>query len=111
YSIPVGDVVRALLGHGDGGTDFVVNTLRLPRLLTGLLVGAALALSGAIFQSVSGNVLGSPDILGFTTGSATGAVIVLLVLRGDATQASLGALAGGVVTGAAVYLLAYRRGL
>ncbi|WP_076813958.1 FecCD family ABC transporter permease [Pseudofrankia asymbiotica] len=111
YSIPAGDVVRALLGRADGGTDFVVNTLRLPRLVTGLLVGAALALSGAIFQSVSENVLGSPDILGFTTGSATGAVIVLLVLRGDATQATLGALVGGVATGAAVYLLAYRRGL
>ncbi|WP_462186959.1 MULTISPECIES: FecCD family ABC transporter permease [unclassified Frankia] len=111
YPIPVGDVARALLGHGDGGTDFVVNTLRLPRLLTGLLVGAALALSGSIFQSVSGNVLGSPDILGFTTGSATGAIIVLLVLRGDAAGASLGALVGGAATGAAVYTLSYRRGL
>jgi iron complex transport system permease protein len=111
YPIPVRDVIHALLGHGDGGADFVVNTLRLPRLLTGLLVGAALALSGSIFQSVSDNVLGSPDIIGFTTGSATGAVIVLLVLGGSAAQASLGALAGGAATGIAVYALSYRRGL
>ncbi|WP_101835258.1 FecCD family ABC transporter permease [Frankia canadensis] len=111
YEVPVPDVLRALVGHADGGTDFVVNSLRLPRLLTALLVGAGLALSGAIFQSVSNNVLGSPDILGFTTGSATGAIIVLLVLRGDATQASLGAVAGGVLTGALVYGLANRGGV
>ena len=44
--------------------------LRLPRLVLGLLVGAALALAGAVFQSLSRNPLGSPDIVGFTTGRA-----------------------------------------
>ncbi|WP_163551523.1 FecCD family ABC transporter permease [Candidatus Frankia alpina] len=111
YPIPVGDVVRALLGHADGGTDFVVNSLRLPRLVTGLLVGAGLALSGSIFQSVSGNLLGSPDILGFTFGSATGALVVLLVLRGNAAPASLGAVVGGLLTGVLVYALSRRHGL
>lgn len=111
YPIPVGDVVRALLGHADGGTDFVVNSLRLPRLVTCLLVGAGLALSGSIFQSVSGNLLGSPDILGFTFGSATGALVVLLVLRGNAAQASLGAVVGGLLTGVLVYALSRRHGL
>ncbi|MCK9922271.1 iron chelate uptake ABC transporter family permease subunit [Frankia sp. AgPm24] len=111
YPIPFADVVRTLAGHGSGGNDFVVNSLRLPRLLTGLLVGAGLALSGSIFQSVSGNLLGSPDILGFTTGSATGAIVVLLVLHGTAGQATFGAVVGGVITGALVYLLAHRRGV
>ncbi|MCM3886161.1 iron chelate uptake ABC transporter family permease subunit, partial [Frankia sp. R82] len=111
YPIPVADVVRTLAGHGGGGNDFVINSLRLPRLLTGLLVGAGLALSGSIFQSVSGNLLGSPDILGFTTGSATGAIIVLLVLHGTAGEATFGAVVGGVLTGAVIYALAYRRGV
>ncbi|CAO5157153.1 ferric enterobactin ABC transporter membrane subunit FepG [Frankia sp. AiPs1] len=111
YQIPVSDVLRTLFGQGSGGNDFVINSLRLPRLLTGLLVGAGLALSGAIFQSVSGNLLGSPDLLGFTFGSATGAIIVLLVLHGSAGQATLGAVVGGVLTGMAVYTLAYKRGV
>ncbi|GAA3628115.1 iron chelate uptake ABC transporter family permease subunit [Kineosporia mesophila] len=111
FPIPVADVAATLLGNGDPGTTFVINELRLPRILTGLLVGTALAVSGAIFQSVSGNVLGSPDILGFTSGAATGAITVLLVLHGTTSQATLGALLGGAATGAAVYALSYRHGL
>ncbi len=111
YPIPVADVIRALAGHAEGGTDFVVTTLRLPRLVTGLLVGAGLALSGSIFQSVSNNILGSPDILGFTNGAATGALVVLLVLHGDASQASLGAVAGGVLAGAVIFGLSHKHGV
>ena len=43
--------------------------LRLPRALTGALVGAALGLSGAIIQSIARNPLASPDILGVTGGA------------------------------------------
>lgn len=110
FRVPLSEVLPALAGRGDPGEVFVVRTLRLPRLLTGLAVGAALAVGGALFQSVSRNPLGSPDIVGFTTGAATGALLVLLVGHGGATATSLGAVAGGVGTAAAVYLLALRRG-
>jgi iron complex transport system permease protein len=53
--------------------------------------------------------LGSPDIVGFDTGAATGALLVLLVWHGSAVAA--GAVAGGVGTALAVYLLAMRRGV
>jgi iron complex transport system permease protein len=111
YGISVPDVFRTIAGSGPPGADFVVNTLRLPRLLTGLLVGMALGVSGAIFQRISANPLGSPDIIGFTTGSATGAVLVILVAHGGMYQTAGGALAGGLVTAALVYLLAYRNGV
>ncbi|WP_407661443.1 FecCD family ABC transporter permease [Frankia nepalensis] len=111
FPVTPGEVLDSLLGHGAPGVDFIVRTLRLPRLLTGLLVGAALAVSGSIFQSVTRNPLGSPDIIGFTAGSATGAVVAVIVLNAGAVETQLGALAGGVTTGAAVYLLSYRRGL
>jgi iron complex transport system permease protein len=110
FEVPVGDVVRSLTGRGDAGTDFIVLTLRLPRLAAAVLVGAALGVSGAIFQNLSRNPLGSPDFIGLTGGAATGALVVILLLDGGAEQVTVGAVAGCVVTAAAIYLLAYRRG-
>lgn len=111
YAISPADVVRTLLGNGSRRTDFVVNDLRLPRLLTGVLAGAALGLSGAIFQSLTRNPLGSPDIVGFTYGSATGGLLVVLVVGGTGGQVAAGAVAGGLATAVLVYALAWRRGV
>src|SRR5688572_28553232 len=111
YPLSVGDVVGAVLGSGDGDADFIVRTLRLPRVLTGILVGAALGISGAIFQAFARNPLGSPDVVGFESGAALGAVIVLLAVDGSTTQVALGATAGGFVTAVLVYVLAWRGGL
>ncbi|MER7849653.1 iron chelate uptake ABC transporter family permease subunit [Kitasatospora sp. NPDC096077] len=108
YRIPVPDVVRALLGGGDPGTRFVVDSLRLPRLATGILVGLALGASGAVFQGVTRNPLGSPDVIGFGTGAASGAVAVLVLAHGGPGEVALGALAGGLTVATAVYLLALR---
>src|SRR3954447_4402288 len=84
FPLPPADVVRSLVGRGDQATDFIVRTLRLPRAATGLLARLALGMSGAIFQSMSRNPLGSPDLIGFTTGSATGALLQILVFGGGA---------------------------
>src|SRR5262249_19846976 len=111
FPVPLGDVLRALTGQGDPSTGFIVLTLRLPRVLTGLLVGAALGVSGAIFQSLSRNPLGSPDVIGFTQGAAVGAVVTIVVLGGGTLDTAVGALTGGLVAAAAVYLLALRNGV
>ncbi|MFE6409403.1 FecCD family ABC transporter permease [Streptomyces sp. NPDC057837] len=111
YPISPADVVRTLLGNGSPRTDFVVNELRLPRLLTGVLAGAALGVSGALFQSLSRNPLGSPDIVGFTYGSATGGLLVVLVVGGTGGQVALGAVGGGLATAVLVYVLAWRQGI
>jgi iron complex transport system permease protein len=110
YSIPPGDVIATLLGGGDAGTQFVVETLRLPRALTGILVGAALGAGGAIFQSITRNPLGSPDVIGFTAGASAGALTVIVLFSGGAATVALGALGGGVATAVLVYLLAFRGG-
>ncbi|MEV7597293.1 iron chelate uptake ABC transporter family permease subunit [Kitasatospora sp. NPDC089797] len=110
YSLGPGEVLRALTGGGTPAEDFIVNQLRLPRVVTALLVGAALALAGALFQSVVRNPLGSPDVLGFTQGAAVGALLVVVAGGGSLALAG-GAVAGGVVTGAAVCALAWRGGL
>ncbi|MFB6893322.1 FecCD family ABC transporter permease [Kitasatospora sp. NPDC056327] len=111
YQVSPPDVVRALLGDGTRATDYVVNTLRLPRLLVGIVTGAALGLSGAVFQSLARNPLGSPDLIGFETGAATGALLQILVFGGGAFAVAAGAVGGGFATALVVYLLAYRRGV
>lgn len=110
FPIPPVDVLAALTGSGDAGTTFIVRDLRLPRALCGLLVGVALGTSGAIFQSLTRNPLGSPDIIGFEQGASVGALVVITILAGSSGAVSAGALAGGGLTALAVYGLAFRRG-
>ena len=50
---------------------------RMPRILLALLIGAALGVSGAIFQALTRNPLGSPDVIGFDFGRYTGALIAI----------------------------------
>ncbi|MCW7942932.1 membrane protein [Streptomyces hygroscopicus] len=111
FSIPAGDVLRTLAGYGDPRQEFIVTELRLPRVLVGLLVGASLGLGGALFQSISRNPLGSPDVLGLGQGSTAGALVVIVLFSGSATEVALGALAGGLATGLAIYLLAWKQGV
>lgn len=111
FPISAGDVVKTLLGNGDPGQEFIVNELRLPRVLVALLVGASLGLGGALFQAVSRNPLGSPDILGLGQGATAGALTMIVLFSGSANQVTIGALVGGLVTGLAIYLLAWKQGV
>src|SRR5690606_9242466 len=109
--LSVPQVLDALVGAADGPVRLVVVEWRLPRALLALVLGATLGTSGAIFQSITRNPLGSPDVIGFSTGAYTGALVVILVVGGGYAGVAAGALVGGVLTAAAVYLLAYRRGV
>ncbi len=110
YPIDFTDVVRALVGSGDPGTVLVVQELRLPRALVGLLAGIAFGMSGGLFQTMTRNPLASPDMIGLTQGAGTFVVggIVLGWDGGLGTQA-LGLL-GALTTALVVYTLAWRRG-
>jgi iron complex transport system permease protein len=118
FPIPVAEVLGVLVGGGTGAEQFIVLELRLPRSLTGVLVGAALGLSGAITQAVARNPLASPDILGVTAGASMAAV-ALIVLGSTGTVGALltgvglplAALIGGFGAAALVYMLAWRRGI
>ena len=111
FPISAGDVLKTLFGEGTPGQELIVNDLRLPRVLVGLLVGAALGLGGALFQAVTRNPLGSPDVLGLGQGATAGALVMIVLFSGSTRQVTLGALVGGLVTGAALYLLAWKRGV
>ncbi len=110
YPVPLSGVIDSLLGQGSGADSFIVVTLRLPRLVSALLIGAALGMSGTVFQSLSRNPLGSPDIIGFTSGAASGAVLEILVFHGDQFAIAVAAILGGLATALVVYLLSFRKG-
>ncbi|TYK48091.1 FecCD family ABC transporter permease [Actinomadura decatromicini] len=104
------DVVRTLLGRGSAADDLIVNRLRLPRVATGLAAGAALGLAGAVFQSLVRNPLGSPDVLGFSQGAATGVLAVIVLTGGGTAAVAAGAAGGGLATGLVVLAVAGRHG-
>ncbi|SHK61827.1 iron complex transport system permease protein [Pseudonocardia thermophila] len=117
--ISVPDVLITLLGGGDPGQRFIVVGLRLPRSLTGALVGAALAGAGAITQAIVRNPLASPDVIGFTAGASAAAVFVIVLGAGfgsvgftaSVVGLPLAALIGGLLSAFAIYALAWRKGV
>ncbi|MCG8275581.1 iron chelate uptake ABC transporter family permease subunit [Stenotrophomonas sp. NLF4-10] len=109
-ALGVQQVALALLGQEDGVAERIVLDIRLPRALVALFAGAALGVSGAVFQSVSRNVLGSPDIIGFTLGAATGAIAQIVLFGHGGVPVPLAAVGGGLLTAALVYLLSLKDG-
>lgn len=112
YPLTLAEVWSVLAGGGERFHRTIVLEWRMPVALAAVAFGALLAIGGAIFQTLTRNPLGSPDIIGFDAGSFT-AVVVTILLLGTRNQWSLAlaALVGGLVTAFAVYLLAYRRGI
>ncbi|MEK3936654.1 iron chelate uptake ABC transporter family permease subunit [Sporosarcina sp. FSL W7-1349] len=110
-TLSVSEVFSALFGDLTGFKRTVVINWRLPRIVAAIVFGAGLAISGSIFQSITRNPLGSPDILGFTSGSYTGALVVMLVFKSMSfVNIATGALIGGFVTAFVIYLFAFRKG-
>jgi iron complex transport system permease protein len=111
YQLNPAQVISALAGGENGLVQDIVVEWRLPRVAAALVFGAALGVSGAVFQSMLRNPLADPGIVGFSQGSYTGALIVILVINGTYAQLVGGALLGGLGTAIAVYVLAYRQGV
>ncbi|MFJ9130164.1 FecCD family ABC transporter permease [Streptomyces sp. NPDC102340] len=111
YELSPMEVLRTFAGNGPPGAEFIVLDLRLPRAVVAVLVGFGTGMAGAVFQSLTRNPLGSPDIIGFGNGASAGALVAIIFLNAGAAQTALGALVGGFATAIAVYLLAWRRGV
>lgn len=108
-AIPIGTVVDQIL-HGDASDDgIVVRTLRLPRTLLGLAVGAALGLAGALMQALTRNPLADPGILGVNAGAAA-AVVAGIGFLGitDPSGYVWFALVGAGIASVVVYVLGSR---
>lgn len=110
--IGAGDSVAALWRGGDDMLALIMREIRLPRALLGLLVGAALGISGAVLQGVLRNPLAEPGLIGTSASAAFGAV--LAIQTGLAAAMPMGlplaALAGAGLSVALIFLLAGPRG-
>ncbi|WP_274307195.1 FecCD family ABC transporter permease [Solibacillus daqui] len=106
------NVLSQIFGYTDEYA-FVVETLRLPRALLALLVGAALGVSGLILQSIIRNPLASPDIIGITSGASFGAVLFISLGTGVFSMSYLpfAAIVGGFITAIIIYLLSWNKGV
>jgi len=112
YPLGPDRVLAALGSAGSGFERTVVVEWRLPVAVAAAAFGALLGLGGAVFQSLTRNPLGSPDVIGFDAGAYTAVVVTVLVVGSSGYWATAAAaLAGGLATAALVYVLAHRGGV
>ncbi|TDO98901.1 FecCD family ABC transporter permease [Marinomonas balearica] len=121
YSLFIGQHVSGslsdLLSNLLSGTLFdplqsvVIWQWRAPRICAAIFIGGALGVSGAIFQSLVKNPLGSPDITGFNVGAFTGVLLTMAFIGVHFWLVVIGAIGGGLFAAMLVYLFAYRDGM
>ncbi|WP_278601849.1 FecCD family ABC transporter permease [Actinomyces naeslundii] len=110
FTVSTQEVIDALQGRGRRIVQVVVVTWKLPRILLGLVAGLALGVAGAVFQTITRNPLGSPDLIGFSTGAQTGILVSVLLLPGSMLSTSLASFIGGAAVGVVTYLVSLRGG-
>ncbi|MEM8904354.1 MAG: iron chelate uptake ABC transporter family permease subunit [Actinomycetota bacterium] len=105
--IPLGSVIDAFLAYDPTDTDhLIVRELRLPRTIIGLIVGAALAVSGAVMQAVTRNPLAGPGLLGVNAGASFAVVLALWAFDINTTLGLVWfAFIGAGITSVVVYAL------
>lgn len=100
---PPTTVIKVLFGESIKGASFAISTLRLPRMLAGLLTGMAFGMAGNTFQTMLRNPLASPDIIGVTSGSSVAAVFCMLVLNLSGNIVSITAVISGLLVALLIY--------
>jgi len=106
--VPVSEVIDILLGKGHGGPNQqIIESLRLPRTVEALIVGAALGIAGAILQGALANPLASPDVIGVTAGSGFGAILIIILFPGSIALLPVGALSFGLLAATLVFVFAW----
>ena len=110
FPVSTQEAIDALQGQGRRIVQVVIVKWKLPRIVLGLVAGLALGVAGAVFQTITRNPLGSPDLIGFSTGAQTGILVSVLLLPGSMLSASLASFIGGAAVGAVTYLVSLRGG-
>ena len=104
-------IVHTLLGNVQTTDEMVIWNIRFPRNIVGALVGANLAVSGAILQAVMKNPLADPGIVGVSSGAGLAGVIMLIFMPEASILLTPVAFVGAMLSAAAVYALAWKNGI
>ncbi|SFJ04269.1 iron complex transport system permease protein [Paenibacillus sp. UNC496MF] len=106
------DVVRSIFGAGDATSEMIVMTLRMPRVVIAILVGAGLAVSGALLQGIVRNPLTSPDVIGISGGASLGTIVFILYFSQISIRfMPIWSITGAFAAAGLIYLFAYRGGI
>ncbi|AZN38723.1 FecCD family ABC transporter permease [Paenibacillus albus] len=107
------NVIKVLLGGGKPMDQVIIEKLRMPRIVIGILVGASLAVAGAVLQGIIRNPLASPDVAGITEGASLGAVLFIFLFGGAVSVhwLPLFSIGGAFLMTALLYVLAWKRGV
>ncbi|MGG3467610.1 iron ABC transporter permease [Neobacillus pocheonensis] len=113
------DVFKTLVGQGTARDQLVLVDFRLPRMVLSLLIGAGLAVAGAILQGVSKNDLADPGILGINTGAGFSVILFIYFFQGSMNSVStlgtflmpLFAFVGAGIAALLIYVLAWKKGI
>ncbi|MBT2287913.1 iron ABC transporter permease [Paenibacillus albidus] len=110
--IPLKEVVLSLVGRNEESSDLILMQLRMPRILAAVLIGAALAVAGALLQGVIRNPLASPDLLGVTGGASAAVVAFMTLFSGYSVHwVPVIAIAGAFAAVLLNYTLAWKQGI
>ena len=101
--LPVGEVLRILTGHGaDSTQSHIVWDIRLPRILSAMLLGGALSVSGFLLQTFFANPIAGPFVLGISSGAKLAVSLVMIFLLSQGLLASSLALIAAAFVGAMI---------
>nr|WP_082341757.1 iron ABC transporter permease [Paenibacillus solani] len=117
--IPLAEVIKAFNGTGSEQNYTVLVHFRLPRMVIAILIGAGIAVSGAILQSVSRNALADPGILGINSGAGLAVVLYIFYFQGSSFSSGVlsvymmpfAALFGAFLAAFLIYTLAWKQGV
>lgn len=105
------EIIQALINQDNRMVTTIVYKMRLPRNILAALVGANLAVSGVLLQSVMKNPLADPGITGVSSGASVAAIVILLMLPAYTNFLPIFAFLGGAIACALVYIMAWKNGL
>ena len=105
------DIMTNLLNEESNPIKIIIYNLRLPRIISAILIGAALSVGGALLQSVMRNPLADPGTIGVSAGAGTAATTILLLFPHMTTAVPIFAFGGAALACGLIYLLAWKGGV
>ena len=108
--LPLPEIFRVLAGGGEDASRTIIFNVRVPRIVTAISVGIALAMAGCIMQNVLRNPLASASTLGISQGASFGAAVAIVYFSMSPFAVTAFAFVGGISTTILILLLSYRSG-